>query len=184
MESENNQEAWNRFFGGSYSPIPFNQTPEYNLWKIALARNAIQTTSFLFAIFLPWYHLYRPPTSYREAFIIEVGAHQLGGQMLGILMFTVLVSLSATIWLIVRRNRRITSTLPFDLLNFTLSLIILGFLGDPVFLPGLGGLYSDYISLFVLNWAGFQILPLIGYFMVLISISSVVIGLIIYLIFL
>ncbi|MHA2225608.1 MAG: hypothetical protein ACXAC8_10420 [Candidatus Hodarchaeales archaeon] len=178
MESNNNKKVLTRFFGQKYSPIPFNQTAEYTLWKIALARNVFQAIVFFIAIFIPWYLLYRPPTSYREAFSIEAGAHQIGGQLIGVMGFAVLVSLGAVLWLIIRRNQRNTSTLLFDVSNLILSLIILGFLGDPVFLPGLGGIYSDYIRLIVLNWAGFQVYPLIGYFFVIISIGSVIVGLI------
>ncbi|MHA2224651.1 MAG: hypothetical protein ACXAC8_05580 [Candidatus Hodarchaeales archaeon] len=181
MVLKENEENWNQFYGKEFTPIPFKQTQEYTFWKITLFRNTFQVIILALTFILPWYRFYRPPTATREATIIEAGAFNLGGQMLGVLLISMIVSLIAVIWLFRRRNQKTSSTiLLFDFSNIALALIILGFLGQPVFLPGLGGLYSDYIGLFTLNWAGFTVYPMLGYFFVLASIGSIVIGVLLY----
>lgn len=183
MASGKIRELWSRNYGRVNASIPNIQDYEYTFWKIAIVRNTLQAVLFLFAIYLPWYHLYRPPAVYREAIFIDAGAFELGSQTIGLLLIAAFISSLEVTLLIVQYKRHGLYVKPsklLDIINLGLSLILFSLLGAPLFLPGLGGIYSDYISLFTLNFAGFQITPLIGYFCVLAAIISIVIGIFLY----
>ncbi|MHA2225431.1 MAG: hypothetical protein ACXAC8_09525 [Candidatus Hodarchaeales archaeon] len=183
MESGNNQvkDDW------IYKPINFRKNNKESIqsiyWKVTVVRNILQVFIFLLAIYLPWYRLYRPPGLLFDATIIDAGAFDLGGQVVGLLLVALIISFIEVVWLLLKRNRKVSKTKILDIALIYPCLAVLGFIGDPIFKPGLGGLYSDYIRLTVLNWAGFQIIPMMGYLCVLLAIASVVISLVLILIF-
>ncbi|MFX0124460.1 MAG: hypothetical protein ACFFAE_12530 [Candidatus Hodarchaeota archaeon] len=145
---------------------------EYNFWKLTIIRATLQAGLFFFAIFLPWYRLYHP-----EATEIEVNAFNLGPQVITLLVISFLVSLFEILWLLKQRNQGYTTNIGFNIFYLIPALLIFDLIGNPVFLPGLGGKYSDYISLFTLNFAGYQIFPLVGYLCIITALISVLLGL-------
>lgn len=149
-----------------------NQSLEYSFWRFSVGRNALQTVLFILAIYSPWYRFYRP----RGKIVIDAGAFELGSLAIGLLLFAAFISFLEVVWLILQYNRRITTTKIFDILNVFPCFILLSLIGDPVFRPGLGGIYSGYIHLYILNWAGYKIIPMIGYFFVIVAIASVILG--------
>ena len=69
-------------------------------------------------------------------------------------------------------------------LTYFLAFIFFNLIANPTFKPGLGGVYSDYISLMVLNFAGFQITPMLGYFFLIAALITIIVGLVLFLFFL
>lgn len=159
-----------------FSRLNFSKTSkeslEYSFWKISVGRNCLQTVLFILAIYLPWYRFYRP----RGNIVVDAGAFDLGGQTIGLLLFAAFISFVEVGWLIFQHNRKVTTTKIFDIANIFPCFILLSLIGDPVFKPGLGGIYSGYIHLYILNWAGFKIIPMIGYLFVIVAIASVLLG--------
>lgn len=142
-------------------------------WRISLLRNGFQILIFSLAIFLPWYRLYRPYGS----IVIDAGPLQMRIEALAFLLLSIIFSGIIIIRVIKTKNTKIRDIRLLEYGNVFLVFFILSVIGNPIFLPGLGDRYSDFITLQTLNFLGYQIIPMLGYISVLLGMASIIGGL-------
>ncbi|MFX0124461.1 MAG: hypothetical protein ACFFAE_12535 [Candidatus Hodarchaeota archaeon] len=180
MKSEEGQKFWDYVNKKSTIPLSGSSKYESNFLRITTLRVGLQITFLILSILLPWYQLSRPERSD----LILVGAMELEPQSITILMIILIISIIEVLWLIIFRWDKIKASAIFDSINIFICFIFINLIANPTFRPGLGGMYSDSITLMVLNFAGFQIMPMIGYFFLIAALLTIIVGLVIFFFFL
>ncbi|MFX0051668.1 MAG: hypothetical protein ACFFAJ_06085 [Candidatus Hodarchaeota archaeon] len=143
------------FFGFS----EFEQDSEVIFRKIFLIWMSVQIGLFLIALFLPWYRFYNPT----GGIVIDAGAFQIGLNVIFPMFCILLFSSLEVLILLIQQNPKITSIKILKIANVAISIFLISEISNPTFLPGLGGRFSDFITLFSLNFVGYQIIPMLGY---------------------
>jgi len=143
-------------------------------WRVSFLRNILQTIVFFSAIFLPWYRLYRP----YGPIIIDAGPLQMRIEALAFLLISIIISIVIVLRLLQTKKSNFRHIKILEYSNVFVVFLLLSVIANPVFLPGLGDRYSDYISLHTLNFAGYQVIPMLGYIVVLVGMASIIGGVI------
>ncbi|WP_455140619.1 hypothetical protein [Candidatus Hodarchaeum mangrovi] len=155
-------------------PSISNTSYEKLNFRVSLLRNILQIIVFFSSIFLPWYRLYRP----YGPIVIDAGPLQMRVEAIAFLLVSIIFSIIIIFRLLQTKKFNLRQIRILEYSNVFIVFLLLSIIANPVFLPGLGDRYTDFISLHTLNFAGYQVIPMLGYIAVLVGMASIIGGVI------